>query len=133
MSIKVNGTKKITNLTAATTINDADVFMIETSSGSRKVTGTVLKTLINSLAQTKADGAADGVVDIIGAEFDANESYSAGDYVIYEGKLYKFTADHATGAFDGTDAEEVTVADELSNKVKDVTIDGVSVVVNGVA
>lgn len=50
LSIKVNGIKKITNLTAASTINDADVFMIETTSGSRKVTGAVLKTLINNLA-----------------------------------------------------------------------------------
>ena len=56
MSIKVNGAKKITDLTAATTINDADVFMIETSSGSRKVTGSALKTLINNTTNTAVDG-----------------------------------------------------------------------------
>jgi len=50
LAIKVNGIKKITNLTAASTINDADVFMIETTSGSRKVTGATLKTIINNLA-----------------------------------------------------------------------------------
>lgn len=96
--------------------------MIETTNGSRKVTGAALKSLISN--------ATDGVTDIIGAKFDANESYSTGDYVIYNGKLYKFTDDHATGAFDGTDAEEVTVAGEMIN---DVTVNGTSVVSGGVA
>lgn len=121
LATKVNGIKKITNLTDASTINDADVFMIETTSGSRKVTGAILKTIINNLAQTKADAAAALIAD----EFDANNSYVAGDYVIQGGKLYKFTADHATGAFDGSDVVEVTVADEM---VSDVLINGTSIV-----
>ena len=47
----------------------------------------------------------------------------------YNGKLYKFTTDHATGVFDGTDADEVTVTDEMVN---DVTVNGTSVVNGGV-
>lgn len=39
-------------------------------------------------------------------EFSTTEDYSAGDVVNYNGKLYKFTEDHAAGAWTGTDAEE---------------------------
>ena len=108
-AIKVNGTRKITDLTAATTINDADALMVETSSGSRKVTGATLKELIN-------DGVVDGI-EVIAPEFDSTLNYSTGDYVYSEGKLYRFTADHATGALDGSDTVEVTVGSELENKV----------------
>lgn len=56
------------------------------------------------------------IISGIAEEFDVSSSYSAGDYVYYNGKLYKFTADHVTGVFDGTDAVEVTVADEIESK-----------------
>lgn len=38
--------------------------------------------------------------------FSASTAYSKGDEVIYDGKLYKFTADHAAGAFSASDVEE---------------------------
>jgi len=41
------------------------------------------------------------------AEFDATASYTKGDRVLNGGVLYEFTADHATGAWSGTDAEEI--------------------------
>lgn len=41
--------------------------------------------------------------------FSASTAYSAGDVVNYNGKLYKFTADHAAGAWTGTDAEETDI------------------------
>ena len=50
----------------------------------------------------------------IAEEFDASNSYLAGEYTIYQGKLYKFTAAH-TGAWTGSDAVEVTVGDELTS------------------
>ena len=42
-------------------------------------------------------------------EFDEGSTYSAGDVVSYNGLLYKFTTDHAAGAWTGTDAEETDV------------------------
>ena len=45
--------------------------------------------------------------------FDETKAYSAGEYVLEEGVLYKFTADHAAGSWTGEDAEETTVGDEL--------------------
>lgn len=38
--------------------------------------------------------------------FSESTAYSAGDVVNYNGKLYKFTADHAAGAWTGNDVEE---------------------------
>lgn len=43
-------------------------------------------------------------------EFSAGTAYSAGDYVLYLGTLYRFTADHAAGAWVGTDAAAEKIA-----------------------
>ena len=51
----------------------------------------------------------------IGDVFSEESTYSIGDYVIYENTLYKFTADKDAGAWDGTKANAVKVADELSS------------------
>lgn len=49
------------------------------------------------------------VSDMIAGEFDATESYAAGDVVVYDGDLYKFDSTHAAGAWTGSDATETTV------------------------
>ena len=41
--------------------------------------------------------------------FSESTAYSAGDVVNYNGKLYKFTSDHAAGAWTGTDVEKANV------------------------
>ena len=53
----------------------------------------------------------------IADEFASTNSYLAGEYTIYQAKLYRFTSNH-TGAWTGSDAEEVTVGEELTD-VKD--------------
>lgn len=45
--------------------------------------------------------------------FDATTAYSAGDYVIYDGLLYRFVTVHAAGAWTGTDAAAVTLGQEI--------------------
>lgn len=51
--------------------------------------------------------------------FSASEAYSKGKVVNYNGKLYKFTADHAAGAWIGTDVEGTSMADNSKTaKVK---------------
>ena len=51
------------------------------------------------------------VSDMIAAEFDATAPYTTGDLVVYEGALYKFTADHAAGAWSSSDVAATTVDD----------------------
>lgn len=41
--------------------------------------------------------------------FSVTKAYSAGDVVNYNGKLYKFTADHAAGAWTGNDVENTNI------------------------
>lgn len=41
--------------------------------------------------------------------FSESTAYSAGDVVNYNGRLYKFTADHAAGSWTGSDVEEITL------------------------
>lgn len=49
----------------------------------------------------------------IAPAFSASTTYVSGDYVLYGGKLYQFTSDHAAGAWTGADAEETTIAEKL--------------------
>lgn len=53
--------------------------------------------------------------------FDANTAYSKGDYVYHGIKLYCFTADHAAGAWTGSDVVEVTVGGELTALKQDLS------------
>lgn len=49
--------------------------------------------------------------------FDATAKYSAGEYVIYDDEthkyLYRFTANHAAGAWTGADAVKIAICDDL--------------------
>ena len=51
----------------------------------------------------------------IAEPFDPTKVYSAGEYVLYEGDLYKFTEDHDAGAWTGSDAEQTSIADSLAS------------------
>ncbi len=53
----------------------------------------------------------------IATDFSAETSYTAGNFVYYEGKLYIFNVDHAAGEWDATDVSPANVTDEVtSNK-----------------
>lgn len=51
----------------------------------------------------------------ISKEFSTTQSYNIGDYVWYEGALYRFTDNHSSGSWVGTDAIEVTVMNEMAH------------------
>lgn len=54
------------------------------------------------------------VAAMISGDFDETEAYSAGDVVVYDGKLYKFKAAHTAGVWDATEADETTVAELIT-------------------
>lgn len=62
------------------------------------------------------------VTNIIGLDeyptFSESTAYSAGDAVNYNGKLYQFTADHAAGAWIGSDAEETNIINITNWQIK---------------
>ena len=72
----------------------------------------------------------------IAEAFDAANSYLAGEYTIYQAKLYRFTSNH-TGAWSGSDAEELTVGDALTDLEADTSslkedFDNLDETVNGI-
>lgn len=68
-------------------------------------------------ATAAAGSAASGIAALANeaAPFDATKTYSAGKYVLYNSVLHRFTADHAAGAWAGTDATTVKIAPEVGD------------------
>jgi len=64
---------------------------------------------------TDLDGKAD-LTDLAPTFSDAL-AYNKGQYVTYNGDIYRFRADHSAGAWVGTDATKVDISGELLNKV----------------
>ena len=58
-----------------------------------------------------------GTEGVVSYGYDPDTSYTAGQYAIYGGKLYKATAD-TTGEFDPTKWQETVVTDELGGGVR---------------
>ena len=51
--------------------------------------------------------------------FSTSTAYSAGDYVLYNGTLYRFNSAHAAGAWTGSDATAVKMGPEVSELKSD--------------
>lgn len=68
-------------------------------------------------AEAAAGSAASGIAALANEAqtFDATKAYSAGAYVLYNSVLYRFTADHAAGAWTGTDATAVKIGEEFGD------------------
>ena len=59
----------------------------------------------------------------IAQQFSPGTAYSAGDYVMYQNSLYKFTANHAAGAWASADVTHVVAMDEVDGKQDTLTFD----------
>ena len=89
---------------------------------------TVEDTLNEFNTEIKAiDTDLDGKADLtdLAPTFDNTVAYSKGQYVSYNGDVYKFTADHAIGAWIGTDATQVTFSSEIIGTTHNYDFDGV--------
>jgi len=53
--------------------------------------------------------------------FSVSTAYSAGDYVLRDGVMYRFTADHAAGTWTGSDAVAVKAGTELTHLKQDIS------------
>lgn len=51
-------------------------------------------------------------------QFDETESYAIGDFVMKDGKLYKFLAGHAPGAWNPQEVRQTNLVTEVDNMVK---------------
>ena len=58
------------------------------------------------------------IVSHIAGEFDPTAAYSAGAFVWVQAVLYRFTADHAAGAWTGEDAAEVKLSESMAEMMR---------------
>jgi hypothetical protein len=65
---------------------------------------------VNIDLNTKTD------LSVIAEEFSEDISYSTGNYVTYNGKLYVFSDSHSAGSWTGNDANEIKIAGILQTK-----------------
>lgn len=72
-------------------------------------------TIDSTLTETGEAADAKKTGDALAPVFSVSTAYSAGDHVLYNGVLYCFDADHAAGAWTGSDATAVTIGGELSD------------------
>lgn len=84
-----------------------------------------LNNRIDELEKNSGGGSADSAKrSDIATEFSTETSYTAGNFVYHDGKLYQFNADHSAGAWNPTDVVEANVTDQIvSNKA---AIDGLT-------
>lgn len=98
--------KQISDLTAATSITDGSLFVIEQSSAAKKATWALLKNYISP-----------GVASV----YSNSKTYNAGDYVIYNNALYRCTTAITTAeSWTAAHWTAVTLADDVSGIRNDV-------------
>lgn len=102
----------------------------ETGNGIASITKTDTSGLVDTYTITFTDGTtttftvtngADGDITNVAQAFDATKAYSVGDMVLYQGTLYAFTAAHPAGAWVGSDAQAVILADEVTSLKSDLS------------
>lgn len=64
----------------------------------------------------------DDSLDQIAVPFDSGTDYVAGQMVYYNDLLYRFTANHAAGAWTGTDVAQVILSDEVGGIKSEVNV-----------
>lgn len=85
---------------------------VPTKGSTNPVTSNGIKEAMDE--QAKSINSNMGVADY--PTFSESTAYSAGDVVNYNGKLYKFTADHAAGAWIGTDVEPYNLKKDIEER-----------------
>ena len=116
---------ELTNLDLSSLDNESVVDAVN-----KKLDGTFETTDAGKVLMVNNDGTVSpAAVDLSGKasestiapEFSTSASYTAGQYVYKNGVLYRFTIDHAAGAWIGTDAVVVTVGGEVTDLKTDIS------------
>lgn len=126
---------RLTNGDIKTTVLSAVFTVIESETGSAVDPGTIIPSvqdLIDDIADAVATIPPDysALLATIAPTFSASTAYSGGSYVWYDSVLYRFTADHAAGAWTGTDAMAVVIGEQLDGTARETTLEAVGELVN---
>ena len=71
--------------------------------------------------ETSVESNVNGLSESFAPRFDDATAYSAGDYVVNGGVLYKFKSNHAAGAWTGNDVTAIKVMDEMLDRLSVLT------------
>lgn len=71
--------------------------------------------LSNTDKQNMAQDVYERLLALTFAEYDSNETYNTGDFVVYDDVLYQCLADNVTGAWDSTKWQQATLQDLLDD------------------
>lgn len=93
-------------VTTKVSVSQVGDFIAKTQAFSELDGGTIIATL-QDIIENKAENG------IIADDFDDTASYSAGDYCLYEGLLYKFNDDKSAGSWDASVVDAVIITDEF--------------------
>ena len=110
-------TVKLTEGTAITTLLAVVGMVARSRTGQQVNPGSTVTDWTNQIsAQLQAvQTAADNVGAIVAAPFDTTVAYEIGNYVTYNGNLYRFATDHAAGDWDASEVSQVTVGQEITD------------------
>lgn len=109
-----------TNGTVMTTVVAGFGTVTRTETGTIIDPGTIIPSVAALIAQIEnavesipADYSA--LLASIAPVFSTSQDYAAGNYVWYNGTLYRFTANHAAGSWTGTDAAAAVIGNDLTD------------------
>ena len=104
-------------LIMSTALSDLDE-RIDAHSADTLVQLTTLNTKVNILS-SETNTSVTNLETIVGTsdveEFDVTKAYVKGDFVMYNGKLYKFTSSHAAGAWNTSHVIETSLINEMED------------------
>jgi hypothetical protein len=96
------------------------IYSVDDTTGAAVDPGTIIPsindliTAINTaVASIPSDYSA--LLHTLAPDFSASTAYYVGDYVWYNGSLYRFTVDHAAGTWVGTDATAAVIGNDVSD------------------
>lgn len=86
----------------------------KTVSDALKALETSSESVVEDITELYTRDASRASKDDIAGEFSAEQAYYAGDYVYYEGSLFKFTAFHAAGEWSSEDVAPAQIGADLA-------------------
>ena len=96
------------------------IYSVDDNTGAAVDPGTIIPSvndlitaINNAVASVPSDYSA--LLAVLAKTFSDSASYSAGDYVWYNGHLYKFTANHAVKSWSWADVSVAVIGDDISS------------------
>lgn len=114
---------KVTNGNATGTLRIVDGIVDNTTTGSAVDPGTVIPSIETLIAEIEAAVASipadySSLWTSLAPAFSNSKAYVPGQYVTYDGKVYRFFVNHPAGSWDAAHVNQIDIGGELTNVTK---------------